>query len=249
MGFTGLARWVNSPTDGLSIISDNIIKNHSGVFKEKWQLSVKSYRSLLSTPQSAVQIERSMCVLTMRENVFVLVEDPLAPTRADLLAGGAPSSYQPGHYRNTFLTLNPPGALEQLLEYLKACWVPVRQAAPSNAPRNRPQGSGQQLSVEGFIFAIGTDWLVRTGNVILSTGGTKGMLLEVAIQSLVADGTSELVSNLLTAVLSNIRGVTSVAVITSSDAQWEDVLWDREEEEKEKEQPDDPDPSEVIGSV
>ncbi|THV08522.1 hypothetical protein K435DRAFT_814923 [Dendrothele bispora CBS 962.96] len=249
MGFTGLARWVNSPTDGLSIISDNIIKNHNGVFKEKWQLSVKSYRSLLSTPQSAVQIERSMCALTMRENVFVLVEDPLAPTRADLLAGGAPSSYQPGHYRNTFLTLSPPGALEQLLEHLKARWVPVRQAAPSNAPRNRPQGSGQQLSVEGFIFAIGTDWLVRAGNVILSTGGTKGMLLEAeylplpTIQSPVADGTSELVSNLLTAVLSNIRGATSVAVITSSDAQWEDVLWDREEEEKEKEQPDDPDPS------
>jgi len=116
----------------------------------------------------------------MRENVFVLLEDPLAPTRGDLLTGNTPSSYQPSHYRTTFLTLSPPGALEQLLEHLKARWVPVRQAAPSNTSRrNRPQGTGQQLFIDGHIFAIGTDWLVRAGNVILSTGGTKGMLLEV----------------------------------------------------------------------
>lgn len=44
-----------------------------------------------------------------------------------------------------------------------------------------------------------------------------------------ADGTSELLSNLLTSILPNIRDAKTVAV-TISDAQWEDVLWDREEE-------------------
>ncbi|KAK7470615.1 hypothetical protein VKT23_002039 [Stygiomarasmius scandens] len=248
MGFTGLARWVNSPPDGLNTIFEKIIKNHNGIYKEKWQLSVKSYRSVLNNPQSAVQIERSMCALTMRENVFVLLEDPLAPTRGDLLTGNTPSSYQPSHYRTTFLTLSPPGALEQLLEHLKARWVPVRQAAPSNASgRNRPQGSGQQLFIDGHIFAIGTDWLVRAGNVILSTGGTKGMLLEAeylplpTLQPPIADGTSELLSNLLTSILPNTPDAKTVAV-TISDAQWEDVLWDREEEQKEKEESDEPDP-------
>ena len=46
-----------------------------------------------------------------------------------------------------------------------------------------------------------------------------------------ADGTSELLSNLLTSVLPNVPNAKTVAV-TISDTQWEDVLWDREEEEK-----------------
>lgn len=45
-----------------------------------------------------------------------------------------------------------------------------------------------------------------------------------------ADGTSELLSNLLTSVLPNVRDAKTVAV-TISDTQWEDVLWDREEHE------------------
>ena len=55
-----------------------------------------------------------------------------------------------------------------------------------------------------------------------------------ALHSPLADGTSELLSNLLTSVLPNVRDAKTVAV-TISDAQWEDVLWDREEEEKERE--------------
>lgn len=53
------------------------------------------------------------------------------------------------------------------------------------------------------------------------------------LRSPIADGTSELLSNLLTSVLPNIRDAKTVAV-TISDGQWEDVLWDREAEEKEK---------------
>ena len=50
------------------------------------------------------------------------------------------------------------------------------------------------------------------------------------LHSPVADGTSELLSNLLTSVLPNVRDAKTVAV-TISDTQWEDVLWDREEGE------------------
>lgn len=173
----------------------------------------------------------------MNENVFVLLEDPAAPTRADIVMSVQNSQTTvlqvPPHYRTTFLTLRPPGALEQVLHQLRARWIPVRQTAPG---AQRSQG-GQQLSVEGFVFAIGNDWLVRVGNVVLAGGAVKGMLLEAeylplpVLHSQTADGTSELLSNLLTSVLPNIREAKTVAV-TISDSQWEEVLWDREEEER-----------------
>jgi len=175
----------------------------------------------------------------MDENVFVLLEDPVAPTRADVLAVAPPGQEaenlqnQP-HYRTTFLTVRPPGALEQLLAQLKARWMSVRQTS-GTAPRGH--AAGQQLSIEGQMFSIGSDWLVRVGNVILAGGAVKGMLLEAeylplpVLHSPIADGTSELLSNLLTSVLPNVRDAKTVAV-TISDTQWEDVLWDQEEEER-----------------
>ncbi|GLB33838.1 putative alpha-ketoacid dehydrogenase kinase [Lyophyllum shimeji] len=240
MGFTGLARWVNAPPSGLDLVRENIIVNHNGVYRGPWRLSVKSYRSTLGQiPNFHIPSERTMCALTMNENVFVLLEDPLAPTRADVLAAAPPGQEKeylqgPTHFRTTFLTLQPPGALEQLLAQLKARWVSVRQS--SGVPQ-RGQTGGQQLTIEGHIFAIGNDWLVRVGNVQLAGGAIKGMLLEAeylplpVLHSPIADGTSELLSNLLTSILPNVRDAKTVAV-TINDTQWEDVLWDREEEEK-----------------
>jgi hypothetical protein len=122
-----------------------------------------------------------MYALTLDENVFILLEDPAAPSRADVLAAAPPGQeavylQSPSHYRNTFLTIKPPGALEQLLTQIKARWISVRQ--PSS--NQRSQTSGQQLIIDGQTFAIGTDWLVRIGNVILAGGAVKGMLLEVS---------------------------------------------------------------------
>ncbi|KAJ8472383.1 hypothetical protein ONZ45_g16670 [Pleurotus djamor] len=165
----------------------------------------------------------------------------MAPSRADVLAADLSNPVNahlvnPTHYRTTFLTLRPPLALEQLLSQLKARWVPARQSAAQGPQRNQAI-SGQQLTIEGVVFAIGTDWLVRAGNVMLSTREMKGMLIEAeylpvaTLHSPIADGTAELLSNLLTAILPNKPDAKTVAV-TISDAQWEDVLWDREEEEE-----------------
>jgi len=113
----------------------------------------------------------------MSENVFVLLDDPYAPTRADLQDLTLPSLLDPPHYRNTFLTLTPPGALEQLLALLRARWTSARHAGAS-AGQNK-QAIAQQLTIDGNIFAIGNDWIVRAGNVILGGNTVKGMLLEV----------------------------------------------------------------------
>lgn len=117
------------------------------------------------------------------EHVFVQLEDPVSPQRADLLQplpeGQLPIPLtgpgSPAHFRTTCLTLSPPGALEQLLAQSRARWVSIRQSGTSGLS----QGSGQQLSVDGVVYSIGTDFIVRAGNVILAGGAVKGMLLEV----------------------------------------------------------------------
>ncbi len=113
--------------------------------------------------------ERSMFALTMNDNVFVLIEDPGAPNHTEVDTQGPP----PTHFRSNYLTLSPPGALEHLLKQLKARWTPVRQS--NNAQR------GQQVIIEGQVFGIGTDWIVRAGHVYLAGGALNGMLLEVSL--------------------------------------------------------------------
>jgi hypothetical protein len=222
-------------------------------------VGIRSYRSTFSNaPVAGIQTpaERTMCALTMNENVFVLLDDVASPGRLDFKQmNPQPTDFRPPHFSSTFITLNPPGALEQLLAHLRARWVSVRQAAPGGTTQ-RGQPTGQQLVIEGNIFAIGNDWIVRVGNVILSGGAVKGILLEVcsynichsyshALRSLcqaeylplpVIDthtlgGTSELISDLLTSILPNIRDAKTVAV-TISDAQWEEVVEKDVTEEK-----------------
>lgn len=245
MGVTGLARYVNAPTTGLDLITRNIVQNHQGIVRGKWNISVKSFRSTLgSIPGFQVHSERTMCALTMNDNVFVLLEDPVAPQRSDLLhppEGQPPIPLTgpgaPTHYRTTFLTLNPPGALEQLLSQLRARWVPVRQSGAAGAPQ-MSYLSGQQLSVDGLVYHIGTDFIVRAGNVILAGGAVKGMLIEAEYLPLPtmhagADGTLELLNNLLVSCLPEIPGANLTAV-TISDAIWQELLWDREQEEEQQ---------------
>jgi len=177
-----------------------------------------------------------MCLLTMNENVFVSLEDPCAPTRADLAYHASQSQTaiaDPTHYRNTFLTLSPPGALEQLLSLLRARWISTKQAAGNAAQYKQ---TAAQLTVEGNVYSIGTDWIVRAGNVMLAGGAIKGMLLEaeylpVPTMSSQEGGSSGLLSGLLVSVLPNLPDAKTEAV-TISDDQWEDVLWDRETEEQ-----------------
>ena len=112
-----------------------------------------------------------------------MLEDPGAPTRYDWMeyAKANPDASPPSHFRVTFPTLSPPLALEQLLAQLRARWVPVRQTSGmGGVAAGTMQGAGAHLTVEGHVYAIGSDWLVRAGMVVISPGGAmKGMLLEV----------------------------------------------------------------------
>ncbi|KAI0361614.1 hypothetical protein OH77DRAFT_1417889 [Trametes cingulata] len=252
MGYTGLARWINAPTASIELIHQNIMRNHQGQYKGKWSLSIRSYRSTLSSiPGYQVHAERSMCALTMNDNVFVLLEDPAAPMHVEYQQKLAElASAQPGvalpppvHFRHTFPTLSPPGALEQLLAQLRARWVPVRAAGQKGQGTGTGTGTGQQLSIEGHVYAIGTDWLVRAGNVLLAGGAVKGMFLEAEYLPLPTMPTRAnergetdlqfLLSNLLLSVLPNVPDARIVAV-TIGDAQWEEILWEEPDEDEQK---------------
>ena len=121
---------------------------------------------------------------------FVLLEDPAAPQVAEMDALAQSKNTQsegelqglqelkaPPHYRYTLLTVSPLSALEQLIAQWSNRWVPTRQQ--SSTSRNQSTVSGNLLTVDGIVFSIGSDWLVRIGNVILAGGAVKGMLLEV----------------------------------------------------------------------
>lgn len=146
--------------------------------------------------------DRNMYAVTMNEHAFVLLEDHSAPTRAEFLNAAAQTSQAthqqtangtsqdtistippyvpPTHYRTTYITVTPPHSLELLLEQLRARWQSVRQATgPSRGQSNLSTG-GSQLVIEGIVFAIGSDWLVRAGNVVLAGGTFRGILLEVS---------------------------------------------------------------------
>ncbi|CAL1700655.1 unnamed protein product [Somion occarium] len=235
MGFTGLARWQNAPPEGLTLIHKNIVLNHRGVLREKWYLTIKSFRTNFSSiPGIRVPSERLMWSVTMKDNAFVILEDGTAPTRFDVLQNfGEDVMYETPHFRQTHMTCNPPGALEALLDQLQARWVSTRgHSQPSGAPQSL-QDSGPQLTIIGQVFAVGTDWIVRAGTVQLSGGAMKGMLLEAEYLPLSAfpqttDETSELLSNFITAMLPHTADAKTVA-ITISDSQWEELFWDHED--------------------
>ncbi|CCM01573.1 uncharacterized protein FIBRA_03633 [Fibroporia radiculosa] len=213
--------------------------NHQGVLRGRWQLSLGSYRSTLGNIGGMQIPERPMYTLTMNENVFIVLEDPAAPTRAeialpmpDVPLGSQPQAPPaPSHYRNTLVTVSPPGALEQLLSQLRARWVSVRQPNTSNSGQKGQGAVVQQLTVDGLIFSIGNDWLVRFGHVILAGGAVRGMLIEAeylplpVLHTETVDGSSELLSNLLASMLPMIPDAKIVGV-TVSDAVWEEVLGD-----------------------
>lgn len=144
-----------------------------------------------------------MIAVTMNDAVFVLVEDPavpvvdgIPPPSPDVPLANAEQAPPPPpppiraapmedeqprpHRRTNFVIIKPPESLELLLQQLKAKWTPVRQSVGTGGNK---QGVGQtQVTIDGAIFSIGADWIVRAGNIMIAGGVTRGMLLEVKAQ-------------------------------------------------------------------
>lgn len=154
----------------------------------KWHMSIKSYRSTfgrdlnnLDAPSHTIAgSERTLNAVTMGDTVYVLLEDPLAPLRTEEAPPGFTHPYT--HYRSTYITVKPPGILEQLLVQLKASWLPVRQATGGQS-RNKSVTANAlmasaELAISGGIYQVGSDWIVRVG-LVQSKDQVRGLVLEV----------------------------------------------------------------------
>lgn len=158
---------------------------NKGRKKGPWRMGIKSYRSSIyvdpTNPGAPSTLpEHTMLAVTMGENVFVLIDSPAAPIR-----GESSSDVKSGHFRSTYQTLRPPGALEAMLSQLKAPWVPVRSGT-SSQPQSQSRGpaptnallTAAELVIEGWVFSIGQDWLVRVG-MVRNKDLLRGLVIEV----------------------------------------------------------------------
>jgi hypothetical protein len=76
----------------------------------------------------------------------------------------------------SFVTLSSPSSLEPFLAQLGPKWGPLRQTV---GPAARVQG-GIHLQIDGFVFWLGSDWIIRVGNVTQAgVAGPRGIVLEV----------------------------------------------------------------------
>jgi len=206
---------------------------------------------------------RSMTAVTMNDAQFVLIEDPSVPLSdpqtpgspdVPLAAGeqdqGSQSQQQPQfeqmqmdetqeqrtHRRTSFAIFRPPESLDLLLNQLQAKWVPVRQSSGTAGTKGKGITGGPQVTIEGLVFSVDTDWIIRAGNILLAGGATRGMLLEAEYLPLVnppqpvvtMDDTAVLLSNMLTSLLPTTLGAKTV-VFPITDSLWEDVLFDTDD--------------------
>ena len=166
-----------------------------------------------------------MSILTMNNNAFVYHDDNTAPDYHYYMENREHLKNQiqeePSHYRMTFVTTSPPGALESLLTQLGSRWVPTRQ--PSTTSRTSTSSPGNHLTIEGTIFSIGTDWLVRAGNVILTGGTVKGMLLEVRNLDLIIQSVRKLTSVISGGISSSPKNVLGAWYYANFPFQYADI--------------------------
>jgi len=207
-----------------------------------------------------------MTAVTMNDAQFVLIDDPSVPLSdpqtpgspdVPLAAGEQEQGQQEHpplqqqfdpmpmdepqeqrtHRRTSFAIFRPPESLDLLLNQLQSKWVPVRQLG-SSASGAKAKGitGGPQVTIEGLVFSVDTDWIIRAGNIILAGGATRGMLLEAEYLPLVnppqpvitMDDTAVLLSNMLTSLLPTTLGAKTV-VFPITDSLWDDVLFDTDD--------------------
>ncbi|KAH7105652.1 hypothetical protein BKA62DRAFT_398760 [Auriculariales sp. MPI-PUGE-AT-0066] len=153
MGYTCLARWTSSTAVGFNHVCEIISRNHLGVRKARWQLVIRSYKSIVPRQGGG---DSQLYTISSPDTTYALIDDSAAPLRFDATS----ETVQPTHFRETFVTVS--GSIDDLLLNTKAPWA----------------RTGMHVQIDGLVFAIGTDWVVRVGNILLPGGQNRGLLLE-----------------------------------------------------------------------
>ena len=126
-------------------------------------MSFQSYRS--NTYQA-----RTIYSVSTTSGTYALLED-----QAVDLTGSERSNP-----RVTFVTITPPESLPSMLGQIAGNWSASRHNATAPSGRGLvPPGAGQVL-LDGYVYSVGNDWLVRIGNVTQSGNVHKGIVIEVS---------------------------------------------------------------------
>ncbi|KAG8930660.1 hypothetical protein FRC02_003932 [Tulasnella sp. 418] len=165
----------------------------------------------------------------MGDSCYVMSEDisapahipgePLRVPKLDPMAGTTTTNEVP-YSRNNYITFTPAQSFETFLVQLGGAWTAIRHPL-----------SG--VVVDGFEFAIGTDIIVRVGQV-RQAAVHKGMLIEAELVPLPTSPNSATPAILSELLLSLPPLNSEIQSVSLTDQQWEEVIYE-----------DDDDPSNV----
>jgi hypothetical protein len=135
----------------------------------------------------------------MPDNHLVIVEDSTAPMRADHLADcssiatrnaakraqGAPDGELereppiPSHYRHTLISFKLP-LMTTMLDQLGGAWSTQTAKSTAIPLMGKPTGgTTHRLRIDGVVWSVGNDWIVRVASVYASGEQFKGVIMEV----------------------------------------------------------------------
>lgn len=128
----------------------------------------------IQTYRSATLPSRSLYTVSTNDSTFCVLED---------LAVQSDTSNGQDHPRSTFVTVSSPQNIASMLLQISGRWSTSRQGASSNGEGGKAGGGGGHLLIDGFVFSIGKDWIVRVAKVTQAGGAgllVKGIVIEVS---------------------------------------------------------------------
>lgn len=125
-------------------------------------MTLQSYRS-------GTYPARSIYAVSTAEHAYVLLEDQsIDLTGAELL-----------HPRVSFVTITPPESLPAMLSQVAGNWTSSRHNAAQTG-RGVVMGGMPQVQIEGHVYSVGGDWLIRIANVTQAGGALRGLVIEAS---------------------------------------------------------------------
>ena len=202
---TAIARWTRGNTQTmLPVLASSITRTHSGNTIGRWTVQIRSFR-LPATSHTAgskgnntgrvgaaaeKQRDDGRNLFVVRstntpEEGYAFIEDPAAPTIASSNNLPPSNGDEARHTHWTASTLAHPDSslfpFDVLLQRILC--TPPNQATPTTGawvPRT------SQILIEGYSFAVASDWIVRVGGVQIKGGGNAagGFGLVIQVRSL-----------------------------------------------------------------
>lgn len=141
------------------------------------------------------------------------------------------SKKHPDHPRITFVTITPPQNFAPFLSQISGNWTTARTQGGKGAATSGGAAHSANLLIDGFVFSVGKDWLVRTANVTQSGGALKGCVIEAEYlpveesPSRASKGGSAIINEFLSSVIggSNIDQQ-QITPVTVTSQQWKEAL-------------------------